>query len=97
VAQTLPVVKKGSAMPETFTATVENLEGVAEWARQNVSPADQSRINAIIEAHGKDQERRYADQSTLWEIDWFYRGGVKEFYRMALVNSGTLRELWGYS
>jgi hypothetical protein len=84
-------------MPETHTVTVEDLEGVADWARQNASPSDLARINAIIEAYGKDKVRQFADQPTLWEIDWFYRGSVKEFYRMALVNFETLHELWGYS
>lgn len=84
-------------MPETNTVTVGDIEGIAEWARQNASPADQTRINAIIEAYGKDKERQFANQPTLWEIDWFYRGSVKEFYRMALFNSETLQELWGYS
>lgn len=84
-------------MPETNTVTVEDLKGVADWARQNASPADQARITAIIEAYGKEKERQFVNQPTLWEIDWFYRGDVKEFYRMALVNSETLHELWGYS
>jgi hypothetical protein len=84
-------------MPETNTVTVEDLEGVDDWARQNASPADQAKIDAIIEAFGRDKERQFANQPTLWEIDWFYRGSEKEFYRLALINSETLNELWGYS
>jgi hypothetical protein len=84
-------------MPETHTVTVEDLEGVADWARQNASPGDQARISAIIEAFGRDKARQFADQPTLWEIDWLYRDSVKEFYRIALVNVETQHELWGYS
>jgi hypothetical protein len=84
-------------MPETTTITVGDLAGVADWARRNASPADQARINAIIEAYGRAKARQFANQPTLWEIDWFYSGSAKEFYRLALVNSETQRELWGYS
>jgi hypothetical protein len=84
-------------MPETTTVTVKDLEGVADWARHNASPADRARITAVVEAYGRDKARQFADQPTLWEIDWFYRGSEKEFYRIALVNSETLHELWGYS
>jgi hypothetical protein len=89
--------EKGSAVPETNTVTVEDVEGVADWGKQNASPADQAKINAIIQAYARDKERQFADQPTLWEIDWFYRGSEKEFYRLALINSETLNELWGYS
>jgi hypothetical protein len=84
-------------MPETNTVTVDDLEGVADWARLNASPADQARIIAIIEAYGVDKEQQFSNQPTLWEIDWFYRGCAKEFYRLAMTNSETLHELWGYS
>jgi len=84
-------------MPETYTVTVEDLEGVADWARENVSPADQARIRTIIETYARDKQQQFANQPTLWEIDWLYRVDVKEFYRLALVNTETLRELWGYS
>jgi hypothetical protein len=84
-------------MPETITVTVEDLEGVCAWARQNASLPDQARIEAIIQRFGRDKERQFANQPTLWEIDWFYRDSAKEFYRLALVNFETLHELWGYS
>lgn len=84
-------------MPETNTVIVEDVEHVADWAKQNASPADQAKISAIIEAYGRDKERQFANQPTFWEIDWFYRGAEKEFYRLALINSETLNELWGYS
>ena len=84
-------------MPETHSVTVEDLEGVADWARDNVSPADQARIHSVIETHARDMQHQFANQPTLWEIDWLYRDDVKEFYRLALVNTQTLRELWGYS
>jgi hypothetical protein len=87
--------RKGSAVPETNTVTVEDVEGVFDWARQNASPADRAKISAIIEAHGRDKERQFPNQPTLWEIDWFYRDSEIEFYRMALVNPETLQELWG--
>jgi hypothetical protein len=84
-------------VPETSTVTVEHVEGVADWARQNASLSDQAKINTNLEAFARDKERQFANQPTLWEIDWFYRGAEKEFYRLALINSETLNELWGYS
>ena len=84
-----------SEVPETNTVTVDDVDGVADWARQNASPADRAKIDAVIEAYARDKQRQFANQPTLWEIDWFYRGSEKAFYRMALVNSETLQELWG--
>jgi hypothetical protein len=84
-------------MPRTTTVTVDTLEGVTLWASQNVSAEVQTRIRAIIELHGRAKAKQFADQPTLWEIDWFYRGAGREFYRLALVNTETSRELWGSS
>ncbi len=84
-------------MPETNTITVADLNDVGEWAEHNASPADRVRINAIIGMYGREKQRQFVNQPTVWEIDWFYRGPVKELYRLALVNSETLQELWGYS
>jgi hypothetical protein len=84
-------------MPETNTVTIRDVDGVANWAKQHASAADRAKINAIIEAHARDKERQFADQPTLWEIDWFYRGSERVFYRLALINSETLHELWGFS
>lgn len=84
-------------MPETTTVTVPDLDDVLAWARQHTSPADQARISAIVEAFGRDKARQFGAQATQWEIDWFYRGKTREFYRLALVNIDTSRELWGYS
>jgi hypothetical protein len=85
------------SVPETNTVTVPDVSGVVDWARQHASAADQARINAIIEAYARDKERQFADQPTMWEIDWFYRCSEKAFYRLALINSETLHELWGFS
>jgi len=84
-------------MPRTTTVTVNTLEGVALWTSQNVSAAEQTRIGAVLERYGKAKARQFADQPTLWEIDWFYRGTQREVYRLALVNTETSRELWGSS
>jgi len=89
--------KKGSAVPETTTVTIRDLDGVARWARQHASVADQAKINAIIEAYARGKEQEFAHQPTVWEIDRVYRGSEKEFYRLALINSETLNELWGFS
>jgi hypothetical protein len=84
-------------MPETTTVTLRHLEDVIEWSRKHVSREDQARISGIMEAYGRDKARQFGGQPTQWEIDWFYRGSSKEFYRLALINTETLRELWGYS
>jgi hypothetical protein len=84
-------------MPATTTVTVHDLEDVMQWARKHASAEDQARIGAIVEAFGRDKARQFGGQPTQWEIDWFYRGKAKEFYRLALVNTATSRELWGYS
>ena len=84
-------------MPETTTVTVRDLDGVVRWAKQHASVADQAKISAIIEAYARGKEHQFAHQPTVWEIDWFYRGSEREFYRMALINSETLDELWGFS
>jgi hypothetical protein len=84
-------------VPETKTVIVKDLDSVASWSRQNASLADQTRISAIIEAFARDKQRQFANQPTLWEIDWLYRGSEPEFYRLALINSETRMELWGYS
>ena len=84
-------------MPLTTTVTVDTLEGVTLWASQNVSAEEQTRIRAIVELYGRARARQFADQPTLWEIDWFYRGAARECYRLALVNRETSRELWGSS
>ena len=84
-------------MPRTTTVTVDALEDVTLWASQNVSAEVQTRIRDIVELHGRARAKQFADQPTLWEIDWFYRGAVREFYRLALVNTETSRELWGSS
>jgi hypothetical protein len=84
-------------MPETTTVTLRDLEGVMRWARTHASPEDHARIRAIVEAVGQDKARQFGGQRTQWEIDWFYRGATKQFYRLSLVNADTSRELWGYS
>ncbi len=84
-------------MPETHTVTVEDVDRVADWAAQHASPADRARVEVIIEAFGRDKQRQFADQPTLWEIEWYARGSEKAFYRLALINAETMLELWGYS
>ncbi len=84
-------------MPEVHTVTVEDVDGVADWAAQHASAADRARILAIVVAFGGERQRQFADQPILWEIDWFYRGSETAFYRLALINSETLIELWGSS
>ncbi|SRR6266851_3853222 len=91
------LVNKGSSMPEINTETVNDIEGVADWAKQNASAEVQTRVAAILARYGKRDQQEFAEQPTQWEIDWFYRGAVKELYRMALVNTATRQELWGYS
>jgi hypothetical protein len=84
-------------MPEINTETVNDIEGVADWAKQNASAEVQTRVAAILARYGKRDQQEFAEQPTQWEIDWFHRGAVKELYRMALVNTATRQELWGYS
>ena len=84
-------------MPEINTETVNDIEGVADWAKQNASAEVQAKVDAIIARFGRRNQQEFAEQPTHWEIDWFYRGAVKEFYRIALVNTTTQQELWGYS
>jgi hypothetical protein len=84
-------------LPETNTVLVEDLDEVARWVSQNASSADQARMRAIIDAFARDKQRQYADQPTLWEIDWLFRGSETEVYRLALIDRETRIELWGYS
>jgi hypothetical protein len=84
-------------MPETKTDTVEDLTGVAGWATQNASSEDQTRIRAIIDTYAKAKLREFATLPTQWEIDWFYKDSAKRFYRIALINAATHKELWAYS
>jgi hypothetical protein len=84
-------------VPETITVTVHDVDGVAAWSKHNATPTDQAKITAILETHGRNKQRQFADQPTVWEIEWFYRGAQKEFYRLALINSETQNELWGFS
>jgi hypothetical protein len=84
-------------VPETTTETVSDITAVAAWARQNASSADQTRVHMIIETFARAKQQQFANQPTEWEIDWFWRGSAKAFYRMALVDRETQQELWGYS
>ena len=84
-------------MPEIQTHAVADITGVADWVATHTSAEDTLKVNAIIERYGKIKQQQFAELPTQWEIDWFYQGLVKVFYRIALVDTQSQRELWAFS
>jgi hypothetical protein len=95
-------------MPLLETNSVNTIDGIQHWAQGNVTPESKDLIRRIVETYVKPKDTEFANVSTRWEIEWFWKidasrpthdplSKQKEFYGLSLVDADRDTPLWAYS